>query len=253
MKESKKAALLWSGGKDSALALHHARAACPDVRVVKLVTCVSQAYDRVSMHGVRRPLIEEQADALGLPVDFVVIPHQNDPTCPMAHTAPGTAFPSNDDYSRAILAAWRRLKGEGIAAIVFGDIFLEDLRAFRDGLLADAGLEGRYPLWGRDSEALFQEFCDLGYRAVTVCVDLQRLTEDHCGRQLDAAFRASLPAGADPCGERGEYHSFVFDGPPFCRPVALRLGEIHRQEPFAFRELLPSAAWPNRPQPVASP
>jgi len=247
-----KAALLWSGGKDSALALHHARTNCPGVRVVKLVTCVSQAYDRVSMHGVRRQLIEDQAYAHGLPVDFIVMPPQDDPACPMAHATPGTAFPSNDVYTRTILAAWQRLKEEGIGAIVFGDIFLEDLRAFRDRLLAHAGLEGVYPLWGRDSEGLFAEFCDLGYRAVTVCVDLERLTEDHCGRPLDAAFRASLPAGADPCGERGEYHSFVFDGPPFGRPVPFRPGAIHRQGPFAFRELVPTAAWPKPLQPVTA-
>src|SRR5262249_19684443 len=134
-----RAALLWSGGKDSALALHHVRAVAgsgdpattsngdsatpPGVRVVKLVTCVSQAYDRVSMHGVRRRLIQDQADALGLPVDFVVMPPQDDPTCPMAHSRLGTAFPSNDVYTRTILAAWERLKAEGIEAIVFGDIF----------------------------------------------------------------------------------------------------------------------------------
>ena len=184
-------AFCWSGGKDSALALHHVRHNWPDLEITKLVTCVSQAYDRVSMHGVRRELIEDQADALGLPVDFVVIPHQDDPTCPMAHSAPGTTFPSNDVYTRTVLAAWARLKAEGVEAVVFGDIFLEDLRAFRDRLLAHAGLDGVYPLWGRDSEELYREFCDLGFQAVVVCVDLQRLTADHCGRTLTPAFRAS--------------------------------------------------------------
>src|SRR5207249_9526089 len=121
MHTPKKAVLLWSGGKDSALALHHVRTGHPGVRVVKLVTCVSQAYDRVSMHGVRRRLIEDQADALGLPVEFVVIPHQDDPTFPMAHSAPGTTFPSNDVYTRTVLATWARLKAEGVEAVVFGD------------------------------------------------------------------------------------------------------------------------------------
>ena len=239
MHTTEKAALLWSGGKDSALALHHVRRTHPGLRVVKLLTCVSQAYDRVSMHGVRRRLIEDQADALGLPVDFVVLPPQDDPTCPMAHSTPGTAFPSNDVYTRTVLAAWARLKDEGIEAIVFGDIFLEDLRAFRDRLLAHAGLRGCYPLWGRDSAELFGEFSDLGFRAVVVCVDLQRLTAEHCGRLLTPEFRRSLPDGTDPCGERGEYHSFTFDGLLFRRPVPYLLGDVHRREPFAFQELYP--------------
>ncbi len=231
------AALLWSGGKDSALALHHVRETHPGVRVVKLMTCLSQAYDRVSMHGVRRRLIEDQADALGLPVEFVVIPHQDDPACPMAHAGPGTTFPSNDVYTHAIIAAWQRLKEEGIEVVVFGDIFLEDLRAFRDRLLDHVGLRGCYPLWGRDTERLYSDFTDLAFRAVVVCVDLERLTAEHCGRLLTPEFRRSLPTGADPCGERGEYHSFAFDGPPFRRPVGFRLGEVHRRPPFAFQEL----------------
>jgi diphthamide synthase (EF-2-diphthine--ammonia ligase) len=195
MNTPRPAALLWSGGKDSALALHHA-----DGRVARLVTCVSQAYDRVSMHGVRRRLVQEQADALGLPVEFVVIPSHDGQACPMAHTTPGTDFPPNDVYSRTMLAALGRLKGEGIEVVVFGDIFLEDLRAYRDGLLARAGLEGAYPLWGRGTRGLYEEFLALGYQAVTVCVDTERLTEGHCGQLLTAAFLDSLPAGVDPCG-----------------------------------------------------
>jgi uncharacterized protein (TIGR00290 family) len=239
MHAPKKAALLWSGGKDSVLALHHARQNLPDIQILKLVTCLSQAYDRVSMHGVRRALIEDQADALGLPVEFIVIPSHGDAPCPMAHTTPGTDFPPNDVYSRAMLAAMGGLKARGVEVMVFGDIFLEDLRAYRDRLLARAGLQGCYPLWGRDSGQLYAEFTGLGYRAVTVCVDSGRLTEGHCGRLLDAAFRASLPEGVDPCGERGEYHSFTFDGPAFSRPVLFTLGDVHRHAPFVFQELYP--------------
>ncbi len=235
----RQAALLWSGGKDSVLALHHAREQRPDVRITRLITCLSQAYDRVSMHGVRRQLIEEQAEALGLPVEFVVIPSHDSPSCPMAHTTPGTTFPPNDVYSRTILAALGRLKDEGVEVVAFGDIFLEDLRAYRDRLLALAGLEGYYPLWGRDTAELYGEFVAMGYRAVTVCVDTQRLTESHCGRLLTPAFRGSLPEGVDACGERGEYHSFTFDGPLFRSSVPFTLGEIHRHEPFAFQELFP--------------
>jgi uncharacterized protein (TIGR00290 family) len=239
MSAARKAALLWSGGKDSALALHHARQDHPELAVVKLVTCVSQAYDRVSMHGVRRQLVEDQADALGLPLEIVAVPGHPDSTCPMAHTHPGTDFPPNDVYSRTILAAWSRLKQEGIEVVVFGDIYLEDLRAYRDRLLAHAGLEGCYPLWGRDPAALYEEVCRLGYQAVTVCVDGERLSEAHCGRILTPTFRDSLPEGVDVCGERGEYHSFVFDGPPFRRRVLWRLGEVHRHAPFLFQELHP--------------
>jgi uncharacterized protein (TIGR00290 family) len=242
MHARKKAALLWSGGKDSALALHHTRQSHPDIQVIKLVTCLSQAYDRVSMHGVSRRLIEDQGDALDLPVEFVVIPHHDNPSCPMAHTTPGTSFPPNDTYTRAMVEALERLKADGFEVIVFGDIFLEDLRAFRDRLLGHAGLQGCYPLWGRDSAELYREFNALGFAAVTVCVDTQQLSVEHCGKLLTPAFGASLPEGVDPCGERGEYHSFTFDGPLFRLPVAYRLGEVHVQEPFVFQELYPGGS-----------
>jgi uncharacterized protein (TIGR00290 family) len=242
MTAPRRAALLWSGGKDSALALHHARSNHPDIEVTQLVTCISQTYDRVSMHGVRRQLIEAQAAAVGLPVEFVVIPqHPTGAPCPMVATGPGTSFPPNDVYTAAMLAALGRLKAAGTEVIVFGDIFLEDLRAFRDRLLAQVGLAGRYPLWGRDSGELYDEFIRSGFRAVTVCVDGERLTEEHLGRELDSAFRTALPAGADVCGERGEYHSFAFAGPPFAHPIHFTLGHTHHQPPFAFRELHPAA------------
>jgi len=242
MDAPRQTALLSSGGKDSVLALHHIRMACPDLQVSRLVTCLSEAYDRVSMHGIRRQLIEDQADALGFPVEFVVIPSHDSASCPMANDTPGTTFPPNDVYRRTMLAALGRLKGAGIKVVAFGDIYLEDLRAYRERLLAEAALEGSYPLWGRDTADLYDEFISFGYQAVTVCVDTERLTEGHCGQLLTPAFRASLPAGVDPCGERGEYHSFTFDGPLFRRPVSFTLGAVHRHEPFAFQELLPTDA-----------
>jgi uncharacterized protein (TIGR00290 family) len=238
MNATRKAALLWSGGKDSALALHEACENHPDIEVVKLATCVSQAYDRVSMHGVRRQLIVDQADALDLPLEFVVVPSHEAASCP---SAPGTDFPPNDVYSRTILDALKRFDEQGIGVVVFGDIFLEDLRAYRDRLLAFAGLEGRYPLWGRDTGGLYDDFVRLGFGAVTVCVDAERLTEGHCGQILTPEFRASLPEGVDPCGERGEYHTFTFDGPLFRRRIPYTLGEVHRHEPFVFRELYPNS------------
>ncbi len=235
------AALFWSGGKDSALALHHARKTHSDLRIVTLVTCLSEAFDRVSMHGVRRQLVQDQADALGLPVEFVVIPSPPDPSCPMAHTSPGTTFPPNDVYTTAILSALGRMKTEGVQVVVFGDIFLEDLRTFRDRLLAVVGLDGFYPLWGRETAELYREFCDEGFQAITVCVDSSRLSEKHCGRPLDADFRVSLPDGVDPCGEQGEYHSFTFDGPPFRRPVSFTTGATLHRPPFIFQELHPAS------------
>lgn len=240
MDRVRKAAIFWSGGKDSALALYHARRDHLEIDVVCLATCLSEAYDRVSMHGVRRQLIEDQAAAIGLPVRFVVIPSPSSPACPMAHSTPGTTFAPNDVYSTSVLAAFAELLADGIEVIVFGDIFLEDLRAYRETLLSHAGLSGVYPIWGRDSGELYDEFVSDGFHAVTVCVDTSRLTEDHLGKPLDTAFRTSLPADCDPCGERGEYHSFAFDGPIFSQPVRFVLGEIHRQPPFAFQELFSS-------------
>jgi uncharacterized protein (TIGR00290 family) len=244
MHAPRKASLLWSGGKDSALALHHIQNTPSGIRINRLVTCVSRAFDRVSMHGVRRELIAAQAAALGLPVEFVVIPPAEDPTCPPAHSTPGTTFPPNDVYSAAMLAAFARLKADGVEVIAFGDIYLADLRAYRDALLKHAGLEGAYPLWGRDTGELYDEFGRLGFRAVTVCVDTARLTDEHLGRELDPAFRTSLPPESDPCGERGEYHSFAFAGPTFTRPVAFTPGDVHRQPPFAFLELFPAKPVP---------
>lgn len=237
MLPSRRAALLWSGGKDSVLALHHVRRRA-DMQVVRLVTCLSQAYDRVSMHGVRRALVQDQADALGLPIEFILIPSHEAQPCPRT---PGTDFPPNDVYSRTMLAAFAGLKEAGIEVVIFGDIFLEDLRAYREGLLLHAGLEGHFPLWGRDTTGLYDEFLTLGFQAITVCIDTERLTEGHCGRLLTRDFLDSLPAEIDPCGERGEYHTFVFDGPPFPRPVAYTAGEIHCRTPFAFQELFPAS------------
>ena len=237
MSKPRKAAIFWSGGKDSALALYYLREHHPDLQPVKLVTCLSQVYDRVSMHGVRRQLVERQAEALGLPIEFIVIPHEENPSCPMPHQTPGTTFPPNDLYTRTVLAAMNRHREEVVGTIVFGDIFLEDLRAFREKLLANARLTGCYPIWKRDSGELYDEFVALGFQAITVCIDSERLTEAHCGQMLNAEFRTSLPAGVDPCGERGEYHTFVFDGPLFRQPVPFRLGDVHHHPPFVFREL----------------
>jgi uncharacterized protein (TIGR00290 family) len=155
----------------------------------------------------------------------------------MSRLTPGTNFPANDIYIRTMLEALGKLKQEGIETVIFGDIHLEDLRAFRDSLLKQAGLAGCYPLWGRDSGELYEEFHSLGFHAITVCVDTWRLSAEYCGQLLTRSFGDSLPDGVDRCGERGEYHSFVFDGPLFEHAVGFRMGEVHRQEPFLFQEL----------------
>lgn len=235
-----KALMCWSGGKDSALALRLARGRA-DLEIAGLLTTFSEEFDRVSMHGVRRELLEAQAQALGLPVWKVFLPTpRKDAACalpPPAGQQGFVSFASNDVYEEKMIEAFERARREGIEAIVFGDIFLEDLRAYRERLLGRAGLRGIYPLWGRPTRELMEEFIAHGFRAVVVCVDAARLDASWAGRPLDARFLAELPEGVDPCGENGEYHTFVFDGPGFSRPVALSHGETVSRDPFCFREL----------------
>jgi uncharacterized protein (TIGR00290 family) len=217
--------LAWSGGKDSARALHELRRA--GVEVACLLTTVTQGYGRVSIHGVRRELLGAQAAALDCPVVEVPIPQ----AC------------SNAAYEAAMAAALQRLKAEGVRTVAFGDIFLEDLRAYRDAFLARLGLEGAYPLWGRPTPELAREFVGLGFRAVLACVDSQQLDAAFAGRSFDAALLADLPPGVDPCGERGEFHTFVHDGPGFRVPVHFTLGPVVlREARFAYCDLLPAPA-----------
>jgi uncharacterized protein (TIGR00290 family) len=238
-----KSVVCWSGGKDSVLALYQAKR-MNGLNVVGLLTTLSREFDRVSMHGVHRALLEAQAKALGLPVRKVYV-STYPPDMPCARKealARGfVSFPSNDLYEQAMLEAFFTLKQEGVEAVVFGDIFLEDLRAYRELLLARAGLKGIYPLWGSDTRVLLEEFIASGFRAVTSCVDARKLDKRWAGRALNAAFLRDLPEGVDPCGERGEYHTFVFDGPLFRRPVDVVLGEtVYREPGFWFRDLLPA-------------
>ena len=247
-----KVLICWSGGKDSALALFLAKAR-PNIEIAGLLTTFSEEFDRVSMHGVRRDLLEAQAEALGLPVWKIFLPTPpRDASCALPSRGPCgppdplapppghkgfVSFASNDVYEEKMIQAFERARREGIEAIVFGDIFLEDLRAYRERLLATVGLAGIYPLWGRSTRELMEEFLERGFRAVVVCVDSARLDPSWPGRLLDRRFLAELPEGVDPCGENGEYHTFVFDGPGFSHPVALSQGETVLRDPFCFREL----------------
>ncbi|HEY8506598.1 MAG TPA: diphthine--ammonia ligase [Gemmataceae bacterium] len=215
------AILLWSGGKDSALALYEAREAH---EVTALITTVTEGYDRVSMHGVRVALLERQARALGLPLEKVTIP----PAC------------SNADYEARMLDALRRHRRAGVELAIAGDIFLEDVRRYREALLAAAGMRGVFPLWHREPRELAEQFIGLGFRAVLCCVDSRALAGSFTGREYDRALLADLPEGADVCGENGEFHTFVHAGPSFERPVRYTLGErVLRDERFWYVDLIP--------------
>jgi uncharacterized protein (TIGR00290 family) len=217
-----KAWLAWSSGKDSAWALHVLRAT-PDVEVVGLLTTVNEVHDRVAMHGVRRSLLQAQADSLGLPLVLAPIPHP----C------------SNEHYETVMSAAVARAREEGIAAFAFGDLFLEDIRRYREARLAGTGLVPLFPLWGRPTAALAEQMIAGGLRARVVTVDPRRLAPSFAGRSFDREFLADLPADVDACGENGEFHTFAWDGPMFRRPLDLRSGAVVEREGFVFADLVP--------------
>jgi uncharacterized protein (TIGR00290 family) len=219
---ARRALVSWSGGKDSALALQRTLADGA-VHVDGLLTTVTDEYDRISMHGVRRTLLEAQAAALDLPLELVRIP----PAC------------SNADYEAATRAALARYAARGGEAVVFGDLYLADIRAYRERLLEPLMLAPRFPLWLEDTVALARRFVSDGFRAVLVCVDPAQLDPRFAGRTYDDALLDELPSGVDPCGENGEFHTFVHDGPIFRRPVPVRAGETVERGGFVFADLLP--------------
>jgi uncharacterized protein (TIGR00290 family) len=212
----------WSGGKDSAMALHVLQSA-QSHRVTALLTTVTEEFDRISMHGVRRALLERQAASIGLPLHAVLIP----PQC------------VNATYEARMNEALNEHLGRGVRRVAFGDIFLEDLRVYREQNLARIGMEALFPIWKRDSRELTHEFLRLGFQAVTVCVDPRVLDSSFAGRILDESFFADLPPGVDPCGENGEFHTFVFDGPVFQEPIQFVIGEKVLRDGFYFCDLLP--------------
>ena len=212
----------WSGGKDSAMALVALHAG-GERRAVALLTTITDEYDRISMHGVRRVLLERQAESLGLPLHPVLIP----PQC------------VNAIYEERMREALAEHFARGVRRVAFGDIFLEDLRLYRENNLARIGMEAVFPIWKRDTRELARDFVQQGFRAVAVCVDPRVLDPSFAGRELDASFFADLPPGVDPCGENGEFHTFVSDGPIFKQPVAFRTGEKVMRDGFCFCDLLP--------------
>jgi uncharacterized protein (TIGR00290 family) len=215
-------ALSWSGGKDSALALWTVRRLQLEPKV--LLTTVTEGYDRISMHGVRRELLARQAKALGIPLVEVRIP----PAC------------GNNVYETRMAQAFAAAPLSGVEAVAFGDLFLTDVRSYREERLAAAGKRGLFPLWGRETTALAQEFLDAGFDATLVCIDSRALDPAFAGRRFDERLLAELPPGVDPCGENGEFHTFVHAGPIFAEPIAVDAGERVERDGFVFCDLTPA-------------
>ncbi len=226
MMQREKLLLSWSGGKDSAMALYELRAS-GRYEVVALLTTVAREYDRISHHGVRVDLLERQAAALGVPLHKVELPAEG---C------------TNEVYEAAMAEALERYIDAGVHAVAFGDIFLRDLREYRERNLARAGMRGVFPIWERDTTELVETFLELGFRARVACVDADKLNASFAGRELDRAFLRDLPGGIDPCGENGEFHTFVYDGPLFAEPVPVEVGEVVTRDGRHFADLLPASA-----------
>lgn len=219
---SRLAWMSWSSGKDSTLALHELRAA-GDVEVVGLLTTVNSVAERVAMHGVRRTLLEAQAEALGLPLQVVELPWP----CP------------NGVYEERMAAAVDVAREAGVEVVGFGDLFLEDIRRYREEALAGSGLEPLFPLWRRPTGVLAREMLTAGVRAIVTCVDLAQAPAELAGRWYDETFLEDLPGGIDPCGENGEFHTFVVDGPGWAHPLDVAVGEIVERDGFLFADVFP--------------
>ncbi|MDX1393105.1 MAG: ATP-binding protein [Gemmatimonadota bacterium] len=213
--------LWWSSGKDSAWALHRLSGA--ERAVTGLVTTLTDPFDRVAMHGVRAPILRAQARRVGLPLHEIRIPHP----C------------SNEAYEAAVVPLLERAVDEGVEAMAFGDLFLEEIREYRERLLAPWPIEPLFPLWGEDTGALAREMIEGGLEATVTCVDPARLGPEWAGRAWDAAFVGELPDDVDPCGENGEFHTCVTAGPFFDRPIDVEPGEVVEREGFVFADLIP--------------
>jgi len=223
MNKRSKVIFSWSGGKDSSLALYEIQKS-GKYEIRSLITTVTADYDRVSMHGLRTSLLEEQARNLDIPLQKVLI----------------SKNASNDEYESNFNEVLLKYKESGISQIVFGDLFLEEIKKYRENLLQKVDMECVFPIWKRDTTKLAYEFIDLGFKAITVCVDSEVLGEEFAGREFNEQFLNDLPEGIDPCGENGEFHTFVHYGPIFKKPINHRMGEIVlRDERFYYCDILP--------------
>jgi uncharacterized protein (TIGR00290 family) len=219
----RRAWIAWSTGKDCVWALHVARRS-PDLQVTGLLTTVTETYGRVSMHGVRQVLADAQAAALRLPLHTVSIP-----------------TPCSDSvYDDLMRKALEKAARDGVTAVLFGDVSLAGVRAYRETRLAEVGMEALFPLWGREAHSLACEIVRAGVRAYLTCLDPRKMPREMAGRSYDAEFLGDLPQGVDPCGENGEFHTFAWDGPSFAGPVGVRVGETVERDGFVFTDLLPA-------------
>ena len=215
-----KAILSWSSGKDSALALHRTLAA-KEFEVVCLLTTISDAFHRVSMHGVREELLELQAESLGIQLQKMMIPYP----CPNA---------VYEEKMSEMLSFWKK---KGVTHVIFGDLFLEDIRKYREEKITQIDLTPVFPVWGKDTANLAREMLGIGFRAVICCVDPRKLDAQFAGREFDSSLVRDLPANVDPCGENGEFHTFVYDGPIFKKPIPVQVGERVMRDGFQFVDL----------------
>jgi uncharacterized protein (TIGR00290 family) len=218
-----KAIMTWSGGKDSALALKEIRDHY-NYEIVALLTTVTTGYDRISMHGVPRVLLEQQVEALGYRLEMVFLNKRS----------------SNEEYEEKMKEVLLKYKSQGVRQVIFGDIFLEDVRQYREDNLARIDMNGIFPLWRMRTDRLVKRFVDDGFKAIVTCVDTEQLDGSFAGREIDTQFLADLPGEVDPCGENGEYHSFVYDGPMFKKTVEFERGEVVlRDKQFMYFDLIP--------------
>jgi uncharacterized protein (TIGR00290 family) len=220
---AEKALVTWSGGKDSVMALYELQKS-RSYQIAVLLTTITEDYDRVSMHGVQRSLLEQQADSLGYPLEQVLISKDS----------------SNEEYEAKMKKILEKYLKAGIHPAVFGDIFLEDIRKYREENLSNIGMKAVFPIWKRNTTELARTFVDLGFKAVVTCVDSKLLGKAFVGRVFDERFLSELPPGVDPCGENGEFHSFVYGGPVFRENLSLKLGDIVlRDNRFYYCDLIP--------------
>ena len=221
----KKVLMSWSSGKDSAWALH-ALQQDPEFDVVGLFCTVNKEFDRVAMHGVRLELLQRQAKSLGLPLEVLAIPNP----C------------SNAEYEEVMASFVNKAKANVIEYFAFGDLFLEDIRRYREDRLKDSGIKTLFPLWGIPTEQLARDMLAGGLRTMIACIDPKQIPKEFAGREFDSEFLDSLPASVDPCGENGEFHSFVFDGPMFNERIDIVPGDVVERDGFVFADILPKRA-----------
>jgi uncharacterized protein (TIGR00290 family) len=225
-----KAWLSWSSGKDSAFALHEARKSA-ELDIVAILTTVNETYERVAMHAVREELLKEQARRLGLPLVRVRIPRD----C------------TNEIYEARMRQMIERALKDGISRMIFGDLFLEDIRQYREKMLAPTGIAPVFPLWQRDTRELAYEMIRSGLKAVITCVDPRKLPREFAGREFNEKLLADLPEGVDPCGENGEFHTFVYSSPDFARAIDVGVGEVVEREGFVFADVKMISFLPDGP------